>query len=337
MNTVSLVDVASYLPENRVSLDYFLNYAEHDELANNTMFRAPQFRHHAAPNETATDMIEQACRAIIERHGMSKLQKIDILITHSQLPDTPFVGCGGEVAHRLGIHPEWIIDLHNGGCASFVYMLKLARQIMQSAGVHSALIACAQNCAGQIFTQPEVRKSAQAAIPGDGAGVGLLELSDISPILDIECRHYVEYAGEMQCVASPPRKYWQPGPGQCKIGFTEQNITKVLLRGSRQVPDVVQAVCDKIGIAPSELGMLITNQPNRTFLKNWQTSLAIPAERYPDTFNHCGNLFGAAIPVTLDSIVSAGQLPIGSILMLAGFAHAGDFAGAAAIRWGGRR
>jgi len=36
-----------------------------------------------------------------------------------------------------------------------------------------------------------------AAVPGDGAGVGLLRKSDDSPILAIEARHYNEFAGEM--------------------------------------------------------------------------------------------------------------------------------------------
>ncbi|AOK32279.1 MULTISPECIES: 3-oxoacyl-ACP synthase III family protein [Burkholderia] len=336
MKAVSLIDVSSYLPENRVTLDYFLEHAEHDELAENVMFRAPRFRHHASPDETATDMIERACAGMIERHGRSTIQNVDILITHSQLPDIPFVGCGGEVAHRFGMRPEWVIDLHNGGCASFIYMIKLARQIMQSSGARTALIASAQNCAAQIFTQSEVRKTAQAAIPGDGAGVGLLELSDASPILDIECRTYGKYAGEMKFVTDPPRKYWEAGPGQCRVGFTEESVTKVLLRGSRQVPEIVQVVCERIGVPSKDLGALITNQPNRTFLKNWRTSLNIPPERHPDTFDQCGNLFGAGIPVTFDHAVSSGQLQAGNVVMFAGFAHTGDFAGAAAIQWGGR-
>ncbi|HXO79057.1 MAG TPA: 3-oxoacyl-[acyl-carrier-protein] synthase III C-terminal domain-containing protein, partial [Mycobacterium sp.] len=50
----------------------------------------------------------------------------------------------------------------------------------------------------------------------------------------------------------------------------------------------------------------------------------------------CGNLFGAGIPVNLDRAISAGQLDAGDVIMMAAFAHAGDFAGAAAVRWGGR-
>ncbi|EUA52640.1 putative 3-oxoacyl-[acyl-carrier-protein] synthase [Mycobacterium xenopi 3993] len=68
----------------------------------------------------------------------------------------------------------------------------------------TALIAIAQNAAGQVFDQPGVRRMAQAAVPGDGAAVGLVTLSDQSPILDVECRTYGEYAGDMTLAIDPP-------------------------------------------------------------------------------------------------------------------------------------
>ena len=63
---------------------------------------------------------------------------------------------------------------------------------------------------------------------------------------------------------------------------------------------------------------------------------AIDTERHRDTFDECGNLFGARIPINLEHAISDGQIVAGDLVMMAGFAHAGDFAGAAAVRWGGR-
>ena len=117
MPTVSLIDVATYLPENRVPAEYYANYAGTDDLRDNLMFRAPEFRHHADKDWTNVDMVEQAAAALVKRHGADVLADVDVLLTHSQLPDLPILGSGGEVAHRLGMDPEWIIDVHNGGCA----------------------------------------------------------------------------------------------------------------------------------------------------------------------------------------------------------------------------
>lgn len=161
-------------------------------------------------------------------------------------------------------------------------------------------------------------------------------MSDKSPILDVECRTFGEYAGEMTLSFDPPRKWWEAGPGEGSIGFTESKITKVLARGNRQVPEVAYAVCDRIGLSTKDIDLMVTNQPNRAFLRNWRDALELPPERHRDTFEECGNLFGAGIPVNLDRAISDGQLKAGDVVLMAGFAHAGDFAGAAAVRWGGR-
>ena len=334
--SISLIDVSTYLPGDPIGADYYAQFAESDDLRDNLMFRAPKFRHHVAEDETATDMIERAAAGLIERHGQDVIAGADVLITHTQLPDMPFYGGGGGMADRLGMKPNWVVDLHNGGCAAFVLGLKLARNLIESGEGRTALIAVAQNAAGTIFEQKTVRRKAQASVPGDGAAVGLVTLSDESPILDVECRTYGEYAGDMNVNFDLPRKWWQAGAGEGCIGFTESKITKVLARGNRQVPEVSYAVCDRIGVKPKDIDLLVTNQPNRVFLRNWREALGLPKERHRDTFDECGNLFAAGIPVNLDRAISEGQLKRGDVVMMAAFAHAGDFAGAAAVRWGGR-
>ncbi|MDT5102848.1 MAG: 3-oxoacyl-[acyl-carrier-protein] synthase [Mycobacterium sp.] len=334
--TVSLMDLSTYLPGDPIGADYYAQFADSDDLRDNLMFRAPKFRHHVAEDETAIDMVERAAAGLVERHGQDAIANVDVLITHTQAPDMPFYGGGGGMAHRLGMKPNWVIDLHNGGCAAFVLGLKLARNLLESGEGRTALIAVAQNAAGQAFDQPGVRRKPQAAVPGDGAAVGLVTLSDESPILDIECRTYGEYAGDMTLDIDPPRKWWQAGPGEACIGFTESKITKVLARGNRQVPEVALAVCDRIGMQSKDIDLLVTNQPNRAFLRNWREALELPKDRHLDTFDECGNLFAAGIPVNLDRAISDGQVKKGDVIMMAAFAHAGDFAGAAAVQWGGR-
>jgi len=334
--SVSLTDVSTYLPGEPVSADYYAQFAGSDELAANLMFRAPKFRHHVGPDETAIDMVEQAAQGLIGRHGRDAIANVDVLITHTQVPDMAFYGEGGGIAHRLGLRPSFVLDLNNGGCAAFVLALNVARKLLASGEGSTALIAVAQNAAGHVFDQPEVRRKAQSAVPGDGAAVGLVTLSDQSPILDIECRTYPEYAGEMVAASDPPRKWWAAGDGELSIGFTETKIAKVLARGNRQVPEVTFAVCDRIGLSAKDIDLLVTNQPNRVFLRNWREALELPKERHRDTFDECGNLFGAGIPVNLDRAISDGQLEAGAVVMMAAFAHAGDFAAAAAVRWGGR-
>ncbi len=93
---------------------------------------------------------------------------------------------------------------------------------------------------------------------------------------------------------------------EASIGFTESKITKVLARGNRQVPEVSYAVCDRIGVQPKDIDLLVTNQPNRVFLRNWREALELPPERHVDTFDDCGNLSPQAFPS-----ISTGPSPTG--------------------------
>ena len=115
---VSLIDVSTYLPGEPIGAEYYAQFAESDELRDNVMFRAPAFRHHVAPEESAIDMIERAAQGLIERHGEDVVAGADVLITHTQVPDMAFYGEGGGIAHRLGMRPSWVLDLNNGGCAA---------------------------------------------------------------------------------------------------------------------------------------------------------------------------------------------------------------------------
>ena len=139
--TVSLLDVSTYLPGEPIGAEYYAQFAESDDLRDNLMFRAPRFRHHVAPDETAVDMVEHAAAGLIERHGQDAVAGADVLITHTQMPDVPFYGGGGAMAHRLGMKPSWVLDLHNGGCAAFVLGLQVARQLLSSGAGRTALIA----------------------------------------------------------------------------------------------------------------------------------------------------------------------------------------------------
>ncbi|MBW1602244.1 3-oxoacyl-ACP synthase [Streptomyces sp. JJ66] len=334
MKAVSLLEVASYLPPRRVPTQYFLDHqAEAAPMAEHEMFRPPAHRHLVAREESAADMIEQAGRTLLERIGPAEARRIDLVLTNVLLPDLPFTGSGAETAHRLGLRPDWVLDAHNGGCASFVHMLRIARALIGTGQARAALLCNVQNGAGNVMDQPGVRTLPEAVIPGDGCGVAYVALSDESPILTVETRNLGEYSKDCGLTLDDGRKYWEPGQSEMHVGFTPGRVADIIERGNRLVPEVVTAVCERLHISTADIDALITNQPNRVFLHKWQAQLGIKPERHLDTFDEFGNLFGAGVPVTLEHALRQGRVADGDLLMLAGFAHAGDFAGAAAVRW----
>jgi 3-oxoacyl-[acyl-carrier-protein] synthase-3 len=329
--SLGLLTVASSLPERVVDNSFFAaGTAER-----RGMFTAPATRRHVAQDETAVMQIERAARALCQSQGIDAATDIDILLTNVAIPDQAFTGCGAEVAQRLGARPRWIIDLHNGGCVAFLYMLDLARTLFAGSSARSALLCCVQNAGGRVYAQPALRTRSPAPIPGDGCGVGYVRCSGGSPLLSLVQRCQPEFAADMRAVGDDGRLYWQPGESPIGIAFSEARVAAILNRGNALVPEMVRLACQQAGVAVSELALLVTNQPSAIFLRNWREALQLGPGVHHDTFASLGNLFGAALPINLQDAIAHGKLRPGALVCLAGFAHAGDYAGAAVLRWQG--
>ena len=338
MQPISLVSAASYLPENIVPNTFFTESIADGEKApnsNHPMFKGTEFRHHVAEGETAIGMLERASRKLGDRLNLDFSKDVDIILINTTVLDMPFTGCGAELAHVLGAKPSWIIDVHNGGCVSFVYMMDIARSLMASSGAKTAMICNVQNAAGRIFGHPENRKLPQSAVPGDGCGVGYLVANDSSPVQSIVRRSYGEYAKDMTAVSDDGQKWWDPRETPMHIEFTENKLASIVGRGNKIVPEALYAALKEANISMQHVDKLITNQPNHTFLRNWRESVCVAEENHIHTFPEHGNLFGAALPISLARGIETGVLKKGDNLLLGGFAHAGDYACGSVVHWQG--
>lgn len=331
MTIISLLGIASFLPERVVTNDYFAEAA----VARGGMFTAPTTRRHVARDETAAEMIERASSRLFGRLNLNPAKDIDIIFTNVTIPDQPFTGCGAEVAHRIGCPARWVVDLHNSGCVAFIYMLELAQSLMSGTDARGALLCCVQNAAGRIFSHPGVRLTSQAPVPGDGCGVGYVAASDSSPVLSVVHRLQSEFASDMVVRADDGRHYWEPGLAPFNVAFTEERVASIISRGNRLVPEIIEEGCGAAAVRARDIHLLITNQPNPIFLRNWREALEVPRELHHDTYDKYGNLFGAAIPINLEDALEHGKLAAGDLLALGGFSHAGDYCAASIIRWGG--
>nr|WP_042180993.1 3-oxoacyl-[acyl-carrier-protein] synthase III C-terminal domain-containing protein [Kibdelosporangium sp. MJ126-NF4]CEL14732.1 3-oxoacyl-[acyl-carrier-protein] synthase, KASIII [Kibdelosporangium sp. MJ126-NF4]CTQ96638.1 3-oxoacyl-[acyl-carrier-protein] synthase, KASIII (EC 2.3.1.41) [Kibdelosporangium sp. MJ126-NF4] len=334
---VGIVGVASHLPSDVVDREYFERYSRPDDpLLRNPMFRAPRSRRYAKRGQTGAELIAAAAGDLARTVGEDAVREVDMVISHIALPDVPFVGSGAEIARLLGARPARIVDLHNGHCAVLPVMLDLVCPMLAAGQVRTALLCVAQN-SGRVFTQPGVRTSAHAAIPGDGAAVVLVAATEdggVAPVLGTHVLHRPEYAPDVSItLGAQNRLYWEPGTEELDVYFDNFKAQNIIERGSALVPEAVTAACTAAGVRTSEIDTLITNQPNRLLLRNWSKALGVDPARHPDTYDSYGNLFGAGIPVTLEQAARDGALADGSLVLVGGFAGAGELAAAAAIRW----
>jgi 3-oxoacyl-[acyl-carrier-protein] synthase-3 len=330
MTTVSLLGTASHMPARVVDNDFFgLDVGS----SRGAMFRGTRLRHHIADDETAVSMIERAAARLGEQLGADTIRGVDLLLTNVSLPDQPFTGCGASVSHVLGLRPRLVVDLHNAGCISFIYMMKVASALIRAGEGTSALLCNVQTLGGRVFSHPGNRNRPQSAVPGDGCGVGLVAASAASPIEAIAVRTFGEYADDMRVSTDDGKPYWIPRLSPASIDFTEKRVTAIVARANRLVPEIVTEACRAAGLPLAAIDVLVTNQPNPILLRNWREALQVPKDAHVDTFEEHGNLFGAAIPIGITRAVDTGRLRPGNRLVLGGFSHAGDFAASAVVHW----
>ena len=328
MIPLSLIGTASYLPETVVDRSFF-----GESTTKGGMFRGPEKRHHVAKGETAADMIERATARLVERLGLRPQKDVDIILTNVSCLDMPFTGCGASVSQRIGAKPSYIFDVQNTGCVSFVFMMQLARSLMATSAARTALVCNVQNAAGRAFAHPQNRTRPQSSVPGDGCGVGYLVANDESPVRSIVTHAYGEYADDMRVKSEDGNEWWEPRTTPLHIDFSEDRVAKIVARGNALVPAVVREACQAAEIKTSDIDVLVTNQPNLVFLRNWREALMLPKEKQVETFEEHGNMFGAAIPVSFERAVATGRLKKGDHVVLGGFSHAGDYAASAVVHW----
>jgi 3-oxoacyl-[acyl-carrier-protein] synthase-3 len=329
--TVGLIDCASALPE-RIVDNAFFAVADGGREGAGGMFAGTALRRHLLPGQTASDLIVEAAETVLGRNALGA-GDVDAIFTNVSVPDEPFLGCGAEVKRRLGVESDWIIDLHNTGCVSFVYMLELARTMIDAGQIETALICNVQTAGGRVFALEQNRVRPPSAIPGDGCGVALVSRDGPSPVLSVAYHCYGEFACDMRSMRDCGTPWWEASSNELRIDFAPARIASIIERGNKLVPEVAREACEKAGRDPAEIDALVTNQPNLMFLENWRTALGLEPDRHIHTFGEYANLFGAGIPINLDRALRDGRIGEGDLVCLAGFSHAGDYAAAALVEW----
>jgi 3-oxoacyl-[acyl-carrier-protein] synthase III len=326
--SAALVGCASAFPAHVVDNAFFAGAVN----GTRSMFAGTVSRRHLGDDETASELIAQASRTLLDRHGLAP-EELGAIFTNVSVTDEAFYGCGADVKRRLGARTDRIVDLHNGGCVSFIQMLELAQLMIDAGQIATALICNAQTAAGRIFSLPQNRVRPEAAIPGDGCGVALVRGDGPGRVLALSTRCHEEHADDMRTTRDCGTPFWKPSENALRLDFAPERITTIIERGTTLVPAVIREVCDRAGREPHDIDALITNQPNMLFMNSWHESLGIDSVRHIHTFPEYANLFGAALPVNLERALRVGAIRDGSLVCLAGFSHAGDYTAAALIEW----
>ena len=110
---------------------------------------------------------------------------------------------------------------------------------------------------------------------------------------------FAENASDMQISSPDERNWWEPGRQQFYVDFSRAKIAKIVARGNRMVPKIVQEACARADISTDEIDHTHYKPAKSVFLRNWREALQVDAEACEHVPEY-GNLFGAGIPVSLE-------------------------------------
>jgi len=268
-------------------------------------------RRRCAPGETVTDMaVAAGAKAIAESGIAPELISMVLVATVTHPFQTP--AAAPEVAYRLGATNAAGSDL-SAACAGFCYSLGLADSMIRAGSAEYVLVIGVEKFTD--FVSPTDRGT--AFIFGDGAGAALVGPSDhtgIGPTLwgaDGEQKDLITMSQSWSEYRLEPRD---------EFPYVQMSGQQVFRWAVSEVPKIAMRTLEASGITVDDLTAFIPHQANMRI-----TDAVVRALKLPDhvvvgrDIETTGNTSAASIPLALDRLRQAGQLPSGGLALLIGF------------------
>ncbi|WP_042224626.1 beta-ketoacyl-ACP synthase III [Oceanobacillus manasiensis] len=270
-------------------------------------------RRFAEDDINTSDMAYFAALQALEKANVS-VDEIDLILTATVTPDTPFPSVSCMVQERLGAKNAAALDV-SAACSGFMYGMITAKQFIETNAYKKILVIGAEKLSK--ITNWEDRST--CVLLGDGAGAAVMgEVSEGKGILSFELG--------------------SNGAGGKELYQNEQDMLvmngrEVYKFAVRQMPESTVNVIDKAGLQKEDVDYLIPHQANIRIMEAARERLGISEDKMATTIKKYGNNSAASIPMALAEAANEGKIKDDDIVVLVGFGG-GLTWGAVAIRWG---
>ncbi|MCL2754731.1 MAG: ketoacyl-ACP synthase III [Oscillospiraceae bacterium] len=267
---------------------------------------------------TNLDMMTRAAKAALENAGVSP-DEIDAIIVSTATPQFFYPSMSCLVQNTVGVKNAFAIDVH-AACTGFVNALDIARNYLSlpDTGVKKALVVAGE----MLSNQADFTDRSTCVLFGDGAGAVVIERAahkQYSCILGAKGEDF----GDIALYCKVPYARNSPFPSADNDDsykpYLQMDGKAVYKFASDIMPRMVKAVCEKAGLALSDIDLLIPHQANIRIIKSAMRNLDIPDERVYVNIHDTGNISSACIPVCLDELSRANRLKSGMKVCLVAF------------------
>ena len=286
-------------------------------------------RHWSAPDETALDLGEAACREL-QRRGVD-LSRVGAVLFCTQTPDHVMPPNACLLQYRLGLPSQVAALDFSLACSGFVYGLYLARSLIISNTTEQVLLVTAETYSK--IMNPDDR--GPATLFGDGGAATLISagrdaIGPVTVATDSEgAAHLMVKAGG----ARVPRSSSTCVPERDKNG-NYRSAEQLYMNGAaivdfvkKEVPSVIESVLRDAKLTLDDVDLVVFHQASKLTLDFLHEHLGIPPEKQYLNLERIGNTVSASIPLALEEAERVGRLRPGMRVLVVGFG--------VGLSWGG--
>lgn len=305
--------------------------------------RTGMSRRHIATTDSTSSLAAAASRKALDAAGLSA-DDVDLIVVATVTPDnfTPTVAC--EVQAALGNTTATCFDLW-AGCSGFVHSIKVADSMIRTGSAHRALVIGAETLSRVV----DWSDRNTCVLFGDGAGAVVLEASDEPGVLACVTRADGSRSSVLHIPGLANNNPWAVRAARAADATENADVAHsptpslapsvISMDGQEVFRFAVGAIqwsleeaAKMAGISIGSIQRIIPHQANNRIIDAVASRMGIERDAFYTNLQRFGNTSAASIPLALDELNRAGQIPAGAYLALVGFGG-GLTWGGSIIRW----
>lgn len=278
-----------------------------------------------ADGAAATDMEADAAERAIARAGIDR-GEIDILLTHTAVPEYLLSNSACVLHHRLGLAPSCLAIQAEASGHSFLIQLTLAEQMIATGRARCALLV--QSSVASRLIDPD---DPHSPLLGDGAAAVV-----VGPARDgglLATVHRTDGSHPRALVASVRGGRWYDTGRIVLHRADPEAARRVFLETADRAVEVVAAALREAEVEPGDVAFFAVHQGTPWLRRVTQETIGLHRAGSVDTFATTGYLFGASIPLVLETAQRQAMLKSGDLVVMHG-GGVGATYGACVLRWG---
>lgn len=318
---IKFLGTGSYVPDFIVTNDMFAEFLETSDewISTRTGIKSRPIN----TDKPNYYMGVQAAKKAIEQSGISPLD-IGLIIVTTVNPDFYFPSMSCLIQHNIGADNAMAIDV-NAACTGFIYGVDMARRYLYTDDIDYVLVVSSEMLSNQV----NYADRSTAVLFGDGAAATIIARDEnklYSSFLGAKGEDGTLLSCRVKYVNTSPYKNEEAIEEFLGDKFKDINQDFIHMNGREvykfavdALPNSVSKACEKVGISPDDIDVLIPHQANLRIIEKAVSNLKIPMEKVFVNLEKHGNTSSASIPTCLDEMNRKGLLKENQKLCFVGF------------------